>query len=165
MTDPALIKIAYAFAVVIAYGLLRWRLMRATHEYRVQAGCEADRWAENPKVEPRIRASLSRLADMAYRPLTPWALLIGFVVAAFSPRGKLGDFRISDDEEVTKKVVRLKLTLFFALIATSPLACLLAAVILAIGLLARGSVSATGDCASMAGDRFFSDSDTGLERA
>ena len=165
MTDPALIKIAYIFAAVIAYGLIRWRLMRATHEYRVQAGCKADRWAENPKVEPRIRASLSRLADMAYRPLTPWALLIGFVVAAFSPRGKLGDFRISDDEEVTKKVVRLKLTLFFALIATSPLACLLAAVILAIGLLARGSVSATGDCASMAGDRFFSDGDTGLERA
>ena len=165
MADPVLIKIAYAFAVVIVYGLLRWRLMRATHEYRVQAGCEADRWAENPKVEPRIRASLSGLADMAYRPLTPWALLVGLIVAMFSPLGKFGDLRISDDEEVAREIVKLKLTLFFALITTSPLAFFFAAVILAIGLLARGSVSTIRDCASMAGDRFFSDGDTGLERA
>ena len=164
MTDPALIKIAYAFAAVIVYGLIRWRLMRATHEFRVQAGCEADRWAENPKVEPRIRASLSGLADMAYRPLTPWALLIGFIVAMFLPSGKFRDLRISDDEEIVQEIVKLKLRLFFALIATSPLACLLAAVILAIGLLARSSVSAIGDRVSMAGDRFSQNAGARLER-
>lgn len=163
MTDPVLIKIAYVLAAVIAYGLIRWRLMRATHEFRVRAGCEADRWAENPKVEKRIRASLSGLADMAYRPLAPWALLIGSIVALFSPRRKLGD--ISDDEEVAKKVVELKSTLFFAMISTSPLACLVASIVLAIGLLTRGSVSAVGDRLSMAGDRFFPDDGTMPARA
>lgn len=165
MIDPALVKIAYVLAAVIAYGLIRLRLMRATHEFRVQVGCEAGRWAENPKVEPRMRASLNRLADMAYRPLTPWALLIGLIVATFSPSGKFDDLKISDDEEVAKKVVELKLTLFFALIATSPLACLLAAVILAIGLLARGSVSAVGDCLFTASDGFSLDDGTMPERA
>lgn len=82
---------------------------------------------------------------MAYWPLAPWALLIGFIVAKFLPRGKFRDLWISDDEEIVQEIVKLKLRLFFALIATSPLACLLAAVILAIGLLARSSVSAIGD--------------------
>ena len=161
MIDPALVKIVYILVAVIAYGLIRWRLMRATHEFRVQVGCEADRWAENPKVEPRIRTSLSGLADMAYRPLTPWALLIGLIVATFLPSGKFGDLRISDDEEVAKKVFELKLALFFALIAASPLACLLAAIVLAIGLLARSSVSAIRNSVSMAGDRFFPDAGVG----
>ena len=165
MTDPVLIKIAYILAAVIVYGLIRWRLMRVTHEFRVLAGCEADRWAENPKVEPRIRASLSALADMAYRPVTPWALLMGLIVALFFPPGKFGDIRISDDEKIVQEVVKLKLTLFFALITTSPLACFLAAIILVIGLLARSSVSTIRDCVSMAGDRFFPNTGTGLERA
>ena len=102
---------------------------------------------------------------MAYRPLTPWTLLTGFVVAAFFPRRKLGDLGISDDEEVAKKVAGLKLMLFFALIATSPLACLLAAVILAISLLARGSVSVIGDCLSTAGDGFLPGDGVMPERA
>ena len=161
MIDPALVKIVYILVAVITYGLIRLRLMRATHEFRVQVGCEADRWAENPKVEPRMRASLNHLADMAYRPLTPWALLIGLIVAMFLPSGKFGDLRISDDKKVAKKVVELKLTLFFALIAASPLACLLAVVVLAIGLLARSSVSAIRDSVSMASDRFFPDAGVG----
>ena len=139
--------------------------MRPVGKFLVQAGSEADQWAKDPKVEPRMRASLSLLSDMAYRPLTPWTLLTGFVTAAFSPCRKLGDLRISDDGEVAEKVARLKLTLFFALIAASPLACLLAAVILAIGLLAHGSVSVTGDCLSTADDRFLPDDGVMPERA
>ena len=165
MIDPVLVKIACVLAAVIAYGLIRRRLMRATHEFRVRAGCEADRWAENPKVEPRMRASLSGLADMAYRPLAPWALLLGLVIATFLPGVKFGNLRISNDEEVAKKVVELKLKLFFALIAASPLACLLAVVVLAIGLLARGSVSAIKDSVSMAGNGFFLDDGAMPERA
>ena len=159
MTDPAPIEIACVFAAVIAYGLVRWRLMRATREFRVQAGCEAHRRAENSKVEPRIRASLSGLADMAYRPVSPRALLIGFIVAVFLPLGKFGDLRISDDEGVARDVVRLKLTLFFALIMTSPPAGFLAAVILS--MLVRGSVGTIRDCVSMADDGFSPDTGAG----
>ena len=85
MTDPVLIKVAYVIAAVIAYGLLRRRLMVVAHEFRIQAGCEADRWAANSQVNPKIRESLVFLADMAYRPTMPWRVLLGIIVAMFLP--------------------------------------------------------------------------------
>ena len=164
MIEPVLIKLSYVIAAVFAYGLLRWRLMQVTHEFRVRVGCEADRWAEDLRVNPMIRTSLMGLADMAYRPVAPWLILFGLVVAVFLPLRKLPDIRFSDSAEVTSVVVQLKLKLLFALITTSPLACILAVVVLMIGLLMHSSVSAIGDSVSAAGDRFFPNAGAGYLR-
>ena len=155
MTEPVLIRIACVVAAVVAYGLLRLRLMRATHEFRVRAGCEADDWAQDPRVSPDVRATLRALADMAYRPAAPWLVLLGLSVVMILPPRKLSDIRISDDAAVATKIVLLKLKLLFALIATSPLVCVLAGVVLMIGLLVHSSVRAVRDNMSVAGDRFF----------
>ena len=145
MTEPVLIKIACVVGAVIAYGLLRWRLMQATHEFRIRAGCEADRLVEDPRVHPRARASLSGLADLVYRPAAPWILLILLVVAMFLPARKLRGVRPSDDAETAAKIALLNTKLVFSSITTSPLACVLAIVVLAMGLLARSSVGAVED--------------------
>ena len=152
MIEPVLIKIVYVIAAVIAYGLFRWRLMRATHEFRVRVGCDADRLAADPRVDPKIRKSPSILADLAYRPATPWFFLVGLVVAMFLPLCKL---RPLNDVEVAAEIVRLKLKLFFASITTSPLACMFAIIFLIMGLLARHSVSTIEACMSSAGSRPF----------
>ena len=160
MTEPVLIKLGYIVAGLAIYALLCWRLMRGTHEFRVRAGCEAVRWARDSRVAPAVQRSLAGLADMAYRPLTPWLLLFALTVAVSLPRriGErwFGSIEISDDAEVAATVVRLKLRLLFALIATSPLACLFAFVVLAIGLLARGSMDALNKRFSAVGDRLAS---------
>lgn len=157
MTEPVLIKIAYVLAAVIVYGLLRWRLMLATHEFRVRVACEADRWAEDPRVNPKIRISLAGLADAAYRPATPWLILIGLTVSMCLPlhrtRIRLSD--VSDDAGVAAQIFQLKLKLLFALITTSPSACVLAMIVLMIGLLVHKSVITIKDSVSAAGDRFF----------
>ena len=129
--------------------------MRATHEFRVRAGCEADDWAQDPRVNPDVRASLPVLADMAYRPSAPWLVLLGLLVVMVVPLRKLPDIRISDDADVVAKIVLLKLKLVFAPIATSPLVCVLAAVVLMVGLLVHSSVGTVRDNISAAGDRFF----------
>ena len=165
MTDPVLFKIAWVIGAVIAYGLLRLGMMKATHEFRIRVGCEADRWAEDPRVDPRVRASLTGVADMAYRPATPWLVLSGLTVAVLLPLHKLPDVRVSDDAEVVAEVVRIKLKLLLALIATSPLACVLAVAVLMIGLLVRRSVSAIRDSISAAGDRFFPDTGAGYSHS
>lgn len=160
MTEPVLIKLGYIVAGLAIYALLCWRLMRGTHEFRVRAGCEAVRWARDSRVTPAVRTALDGLAGMAYRPFTPWLLLLGLTVAVLLPRRVserlFGSIEISDDAEVAATVARLKLRLLFALIATSPLACLFAFVVLVIGFLARSSMDALGERLSTVGDRLAS---------
>ena len=155
MTEPILTRIAWILASVLAYGLLRWRLMHVTHEFRVRAGCEADRWAKDSRLDPKIRNSLAFLADAAYRPATPWIVLIGLAAAMLLPLGKSHDVGLPDDVEVAAELVKLKLKLLLALITTSPLASLLAMLVVVIGLLVRSSVNTIKERISEAGDRFF----------
>ena len=155
MNDPVLIKIAWAIGVVIAYGLLRWRLMAATHEFRVQAGREADRLAADPRVPPETQAMLTRLADKAYGFFTPWLVLLALIVAMTFPLRESRRTGIADDGEIAADVVEVKRKLVVALITASPLACALAAVVLTIGLLLRGSVEALARSVAAAGNRVF----------
>lgn len=159
MTETILAKIAWILAGVLAYGLLRWGLMHVTHEFRVRAGCEADRWAEDSRLDPKIRKSLAFLADAAYRPATPWIVLICLVAAMLLPLGKSHDVGLPDDVEVAAELVKLKLKLLLALITTSPLASLLASLlamlVVVAGLLVRSSVNTIKERISEAGDRFF----------
>ena len=161
MNDPILVKIAWVFGVVIGYGLLRWRLMLATREFQLRAGCEADDWAADSRVAADARRSLTRLADMAYRPFTPWLVLLALTVATVLPPWRPRDSHVSDDAGVAAEVSRVRLKLVFALVTTSPLACVLAAMVVAVGLLLRGSVSAAGRYISAAGDMFFLGAGTG----
>lgn len=157
MTESAWIEIGYIVAGVAVYALLRWCLMWATHEFRVQTGCEADRWARDSRVEPAIRTSLAGLADTVYRPLTPWLVLLGLAVAMLLPRRTIKRFHnsltISDDPDVAATVVRLKLRLLLALITASPLAGAFAILVLALGLSVRSSLDALKERVSVAGDR------------
>ena len=155
MTEDVLIRIAWVLAVVLAYGLLRWRVMHVTHGFRVRVACEADRRAEDSRVDPRIRESLALLADAAYRPATPWIILLGLSVAPFLPLGRSHDVRLSDGVEIAAELVKLKLKLLLALITTSPLASILAMLVVIAGLLVRSSISTIGERISEAGDRFF----------
>ncbi len=63
MTEAVLFKIGWVVLVLLGYGLVRWRLMVATHEFRVRAGCDADRWAADPRVPETMRPAIRGLAD------------------------------------------------------------------------------------------------------
>ena len=164
MTESAWIKIGYIVAWVAVYALVCWCLMWATHEFRVQAGCEADRWARDSRVEPAIRTSLAGLADMVYRLGAPWLVLLILAVAVLLPRRTIERFHsnltISDDPAVAAMVVRLKLRLLLASITASPLACVFAVLVVALdlsmrspALSVRSSMDALKERVSMAGDR------------
>ena len=121
MAEPVLIKIAAVIAVVIVYGLLRWRLMVATHEFRLGAGCEADRLASDPRVGDEVRATLVSLADAVYRPAGPpgpsWTLL---TIAMLLPLGVLRNVESPGDPQLAMRIIRSKLHLIFAVLTTSP---------------------------------------------
>ncbi len=144
MTEPVLVKIGYVVAAIFAYELLRWCMTLATHKFRVRVGREADRWAQDPRLPPNIREMLTALADMAYWPSAPWRMLLllatglfcmiaGIICAMFPRRSQPDGSGISDDDEVIAKIIRLKLRLAAAPIATSPLASVLAIAMLAVG--------------------------------
>ena len=178
MTEPVLVKIGYVVAAIFAYELLRWCMALATHKFRVRVGREADRWAQDPRLPPNIRETLTALADMAYWPSAPWRMLlllaaglfsmIAGIIRAMFPRCSQPDGSgISDDDEVIAKIIRLKLRLAAAPIATSPLASVLAIAMLAvgaaIGFALLGSIRAVAFYIAAAGDRFVTR--TGYSRA
>lgn len=155
MTEAIQIKIAWVIAAVIAYGLLRWCWMSATHDSRARVGREADRWAEDPRVDPKVRESIVLLADAAYRPATPWIILLGVIVGMVSSPARSHAVRLSDDPEVSRKLVVLKLKLFLALITTSLPASMFAVMVVMVAVFAHVSLNTIRDGISEAGDRFF----------
>ena len=154
MMIDAIVFMAWVLAAMGVYCLLSARLMLATHEYRVRVGREANRWARDPRVSPGARSSLAALADMPYRVSTPWKVLWALFAAAVLPRRNSRRDRVSGDAEVAAGVMKAKLKLVLVLITTSPLASLLAALVLALGLLLRGSIDVFANYAAAAGDRF-----------
>lgn len=127
MDDLILSKLIWAFGGVIVYGLFRWRLMVATHEFRVRTGVEAcafARDADGVRAEGRV---LAFLAERAYWPTTPWLLIVSLLGAVLRPNRR----------SVPREVQRLNVRLFWALISTSPLACFVALLVLAAALLWR----------------------------
>lgn len=154
LTETA-IALTYVSIAVVAYGLLAWRLMAATHEFRVQAGRDADRLAKDRRVSDSERVTLTRLADAAYGFFTPWIVLLASIAAIALPLHEYRGADLAEDAEIAREVALTKSKLVIALISTSPLACALAIVVLAAGLLLRGSVEALARHIAAAGDGFF----------
>ena len=144
MTEAVLVKIGCVVAVLVGYGLVRWRLMKATHEFRVQAGCDADRWAADPRVPEDMRRALQGIADGMYRPMTPWLVVLGTLIVVLMPHRRFEAVALSLDSGIRKDIASLNGRLFFAAVATSPLAGLATLSILLIGLLVRESFEAIG---------------------
>ena len=161
MTDDVIVKLIYIGVAVIGYGLFRWRLIAATQDFRKKIGIQADRWGRDERVDPQVRNTLPFLADMAFRPATPWLVLGGLIIAMLTPVRKDHEAilaEIADDAEVAKEIIRLRLGLLLALITTSPLALVLALAVLVVGLLIRASLVMIEDSISMRGDRFLTGS-------
>ena len=154
MTEAVLIKLGWVVAAVVAYGLLRWRLMDATHGFRVRAGRDADFWARDPRVPEHEQRALQGMADRMYRPLTPWLVVLATLVVVLVPSGRLSRWMRPLEPEIRSEIARLKARLVFAAVATSPLACLVAGVVLLAGLLARNSVTALGERLAAVGGAF-----------
>ena len=143
MDDLILSKLAWAFGTVVVYGLLRWRLMVATHEFRVRTGAEAYAFGQqaDPK-QPEGRV-LVFWAERAYRPTTPWLLVFSLLVAILRPNS--GRRSSTNNAEAASATQALNVRLFWALISTSPLACILALLVLTAALLWRSYVEALRD--------------------
>ncbi len=144
MTDAVLLKVGYIVAAVVVYGLLRWRIMKATHEFRVRAGCDADRLAAGEDVPEKMQRALRGWADRMYRPATPWLIVLGMLIAVLIPHRQLGreyDTMLRElRPEIRGEAARLHARIVFAAVTTSPLASLAAVLILLAGLTVWTSV-------------------------
>lgn len=135
--DPILSKLVWIFGAVVFYGLLRWRWMRATHDFRVRTGVAACAYAQDGNTKRAEGEVLAFWAERAYRPTTPWLLVLALLGAVLRPK--------SAQHSAPQEAQQLNVRLFCALISTSPLASLLALVVLAAALLWRSYVEAVRD--------------------
>lgn len=144
MTEAVLLKIGYIVGAVIVYGLLRWRIMAVTHEFRVQVGCEADRLAASEGVPANMQQVLKGWADRMYRPATPWLIVLGMLIVVLTPYRRLArNYEAMMgllSSEIREDMARLNGRLVFAAVTTSPLASLATFLILVVGLIVRRSV-------------------------
>ena len=150
-----LISLYLFLALILIYGLLRRRILHATHGFRVEAGQDAIRLSRKNGLDEEIGRNLRVLVYAAYRPLTPWILLIGLLASLVPTRLAPPDAH-SSGPAIGRDAIQLRTKLFFALISTSPFAFLLAAPILTVALAVRSSLKDEGslqpveDCISRA---------------
>ena len=124
-------------AALLAYGLFRWRLMRATHDLRVAAGREALRWAASPHVPDRSKASLLTMSERMYQTTAPWLALAAVGGAAFRFSKPPVPDAIPAGERTAQHILRLNLRLILLLITTSPLASAIGVAVVLSGLAFR----------------------------
>ena len=155
MSEEPLLTVISLVAAVLLYGLLRWRLMKTTHVFRIQVGREAMEWSSDSRVTERARKSLNVMALMMYRPISPWLVVMALVWAAFWPSKSTAKNPLSEEREIARQVLWLKLRLIFALITTSPLACTVGALVMIFGLALRSSMTVLSELISAAGDPIF----------
>ena len=146
MTEAVLLKIGCVVAILVGYGLVRWRLMHATHEFRVRAGCDADRWVADERVPGEMRRALQGLADGMYQPMTPWRVVLVTLIVVLAPHRAVGPkFEVMMHRlvpEVREDIARLNVRLIFAAVTTSPPASLVMIFVLLMGLLVGQSIEA-----------------------
>ena len=161
-----LLTLIQIFFVLLLYGLLRRRLMRTTHAFRIQVGRKAMQWSSDSRVKERARKSLETMAQMMYRPISPWLVVVALVVACWPSRA-IPKNVISEEKEVAEQVQKLKFDLIVALITTSPLACTAGAIVMIFGLSLRISIfsmTALHEVISAVGDPIFINSPMNLIR-
>ena len=145
MGDPILSKLLWAFGAVVVYGLLRWRLMVATHEFRVRAGMAACAFARDADAKQAEGQVLAFWAARAYRPTTPWLLVLSLLGAVLWSKSGRSPAQGAEAASASHEVQQMSVRLFWALISTSPLASSLALLVLAAALLWRKYVEAVRD--------------------
>ncbi len=155
MVDPAL-AVAVAGLGLIAYALLRWRLMVATQDFRVRAACAADDLIAGGTLGPRDERVLAWAVVHAFDGRLPWLTLLSALMSTFkSPRRGLQDYHAMMPAQ--RRALSLFGRLLVASLATSPLAALLTGVVVALTVLARGTMLPLTILASVARDRAADD--------
>ena len=92
------------FVASLLYGLLRWRVMRSTHAFRIEVAREARQWVSDRRMTQRARKSLTTMVDMMYRPTAPWLVVTALAWAAFCPSKSVAGNILSEDSEIAEKV-------------------------------------------------------------
>lgn len=139
MIEPVAAKLIWVGAVLVAYGLFRWRWLVATQGIVLRTVHEAEQWTQLPETSAPAKGLVTRLTKAAYRPFTVWCIAVvvsvAVVVGAVRNLSKHGstDAAASDDEH------EVPLRLLVAVLATSPITLLLVAAAFCLGLLFRGS--------------------------
>lgn len=164
MFEQILLVAIQTFLAGLLYGLLRWRVMRSTHAFRIEAAREAKYWMSDPRITERARKSLATMVEMMYRSTAPWLVVIALAWAAFCPSRSVAGNILSEDSGIAEKVLWVKLRLIFALITTSPAACAVGAIFVILDLALRRSLRVLYEVISAAGDPVFMVSPVNLVR-
>ena len=147
MIEPVVVKLIWLGAGVAAYGLFRWRWLIATQEFVIGAVWDAEQWARSPGASANAQGRVEYFANVAYRPFATCCVAVlvslGVVVAV------IRDLRHKDPAPARTKIADREALITFrllvAVLATSPIALVLATLVFCIGLLFRGSVKAVLD--------------------
>ena len=143
MIDPTLTKLLFLIPAVLAtYGLLRWRLMRATQNFRVSSACEAIDLLDRHDLPAVARKVLEAQIQWAFDGTLPWKILMGAIYFAATPARfrRWKNRPVFPSPELESRYFLVSGKLGAANLATSPIAALLLGVLLVIYLLAVASL-------------------------
>lgn len=135
-----LIALAAVFGPIVAYGLLRYRVISATQDFRLSAGKKALDLVENQQLPEGARILLLRMATSAFDGRIPWQFTFCLIRSVFSRRRVTEDLHEIEDVKLRNAFHVTVAKMVFANLLTSPLAFLLCVATLAFGTLTLGTI-------------------------
>ena len=128
-------------ALIIVYRLLRWRMLIATHEERVNVGAEAIRLAFDPRLNREASHSLIRMTSLMYHSIAPWIFAITMAICVVLPLRVSRQTSAYEDVEFEKQTRRVRFHLLLAVLSASPIAFAIGMLALSLSMLVHRSFS------------------------
>lgn len=144
MIEPVAIKLIWAAAILVAYGMFRWRWLVATQDFVVSAMQDAEQRRRSPESSAIFKDLVERFSNAVYHPFATWwiAVLVscGVVVAVIWTVRRKNSARAQYD--AADEDARMTSRLLVAVLTTSPIALVLVVVVFCLGFLFQGSAKA-----------------------
>ncbi|MDE0193687.1 MAG: hypothetical protein OXQ90_20240 [Gammaproteobacteria bacterium] len=143
MIEPVVVKLIWVGAILLTYGLFRWRWLVAMQDFVISAMQDAERAAQSTTTSAFAKDLVERFSNAAYRPWATWRIAVlvscGMIVAVIRNLHRSSP-PAQDDAADDEALMTFRLLV--AVLTTSPIALALVFVVLCLGLLLRGSVRA-----------------------
>ena len=139
MTDLNVLQAALLVSIIlIIYRLLRWKILVATHQDRIDVGSDAVRLCFDQRLAENDKNSIFKMTSLMYHSIAPWVLAFTMIICVVLPL-RVPKRAAHEDADFEKQVQRVRFHLLLAVLSASPIAFAIGMLALGLGILLHSS--------------------------
>ena len=139
MTDLNVLEVALLVSIIlIIYRLLRWKILVATHQDRVDVGSDAIHLCFDQRLTENDKNSIIKMTSLMYHSFAPWVFAFTMIICVLLPL-RVPKRAAHEDADFEKHVQRVRFQLLLAVLSASPIAFAIGMFALGLGIFLHSS--------------------------